>query len=595
MLKQIFLICCVGIALAITAVLFSLPTPDRQLTAAVRSSDLVLISNATVFNGSDFIDNIDVEIANGRFKAIGPNLSSAATARIDGSGKTLIPGLIDAHTHSYGDALRTAINYGVTTHVDMFTSPSQLQTQTLDQSSSNIPRTEMFSAGMLATVEGGHGAQFGVDIETLNSPEQASAWVLRRIDEGSDFIKLVYMPYSNYFNSLDRDTARAIIQAAHRNGMKAVAHISSQRPATELLEDGIDGLVHIFADQEISNEFLSLAKDKDIFVIPTLSVIAAAANENLAEDLLNDLTISDYLTPSQTQQLKANFGSTNIPGFDLQLATFNVKRLHEAGISILAGSDAPNPGTTYGASIHQELELLNSAGLTSAQAINAASYNVARAFDLQSSGTPIRGRIIAGAKADFIMLKASPETNIKATRQIVDIYQDGVSVERITTGRQAAKLIVGPDLSNFGSGLNTSNGLIWSTTDDSMVGGASSAAIQTLEEGLQINSTVKHGFVFPWAGAAVFGEHRLDISHYSTLSFKVRGSVGEYRAMVFSGSNTGIPPSQTFVVRQEWQNIELPLSKFRGFDPRQFLGLAIVAGPTTGEFELYLDDVKLRP
>ena len=624
MLKKTFIMSCIIVALAIATVLTLLPAPRiSHKPASVTSNSIplieepVLIKNATVFTGDEFINNINIEMNNGVITSIDSALNgsktndSAATFEtrrtIDASGKTLIPGLIDAHTHSFGSSLESALNFGVTTQIDMFSSPTILKQQIASRKrAAQSTQADLFSAGMLATVDGGHGTQFGIPIETLSSPSDATDWVAKRISEGSDFIKLVYMPYSGRFKSLDRATAAAVINAAHQKGLMVVAHVSTQRAAQELIEDGIDGLVHIFADQKISSEFLSLAKRKNIFVIPTLSVIAAISQQqrqdSLAKQLSSDRSIADYLSADQSQQLLSSFGKQQHPGYDLSIAIHNTEQLYRAGITILAGSDAPNPGTTYGASIHQEMELLVRAGLSPSEAINAGSRSVAQIFKLSSknhSGDSVmRGLLSVGAKADFVILESSPINNIKATRQIVGIYKNGKRVKR-STSEQAVQTntIASPSLSNFANGLIVNNKLTWSITNDSMANGASSTALKIEDNSLKVNAKVEKGFMFPWSGAMVLGRNpdkdRFDVSGYVTVSFEVRGTAGSYRAMAFSGNNLGIPPTQSFKVSSNWRTIELPLDDFNGLDLKNFSGLALVAGPELGQFEYYLDNVKL--
>src|SRR5690606_26429143 len=169
---------------------------------------------------------------------------------IDGSGMTLLPGLIDAHVHTWGGARAEALVFGVTTVLDMFSLPDVLP-HARQQRESVVPTREadLYGAGYLATVEGGHGTQYGLAVPTLASPEQATEWVAARKDEGSDFIKLVREDMSSYREgdpqpSLDRATAAAVIAAARAEGMLAVVHVSTLEHAMEALQDGAHGLVH---------------------------------------------------------------------------------------------------------------------------------------------------------------------------------------------------------------------------------------------------------------------------------------------------------------------------------------------------------------
>lgn len=93
---------------------------------------------------------------------------------------------------------------------------------------------------------------------------------------------------------------------------------------------------------------------------------------------------------------------------------------------MMAGTDAPSPGTAYGASQHGELELLVGAGLTPLQALVAATSAPARAFRLADCG-----RIGPGLRADLVLVEGDPDRDITATRRIVGVWKRGVAVERV--------------------------------------------------------------------------------------------------------------------------------------------------------------------
>lgn len=102
-----------------------------------------------------------------------------------------------------------------------------------------------------------------------------------------------------------------------------------------------------------------------------------------------------------------------------------VRRLHEAGVAVLAGTDVPNPGTAHGISMHRELELLVRAGLTPMEALAAGTSLPADYFALDD-----RGRISAGRRADLLLVRGDPTTDILATREIAAIIRSGVLVDR---------------------------------------------------------------------------------------------------------------------------------------------------------------------
>ena len=115
-----------------------------------------------------------------------------------------------------------------------------------------------------------------------------------------------------------------------------------------------------------------------------------------------------------------------------------MRLLADAGVTLLAGTDAPNPGTVFGASLHRELELLVRAGLTPVQALAAATSEPARVFGLAD-----RGRVAAGLRADLMLVAGDPLADITATRAIARIWRDGVCLDRRPfepTAAEAAQL-----------------------------------------------------------------------------------------------------------------------------------------------------------
>ena len=604
-MQRIWIPAAISLLMLIIINLWIFPQTDKNSFINTRSTttgqqeNSFAIANAQLFDGKSLQNNIHLIVVDGRISEMGEDIELPSDLPVlDTEGKTLLPGLIDAHTHSYGNALADSLRFGVTTNLDMFTAPHSLQSNRMQRRKVVKTRqADMFSAGMLATAPGGHGTQFGVPVETLTKPEEADAWVDRRIAEGSDYIKIVYEPYHTFLPSLDRATASALIDAAHQRGLMAVAHIASLRAAEDMVRDNIDGLVHIFADEKATPEFAQLALQAGIFVTPTLSVIAAIDADNTAEELATDEFIQPFLTPAQTQMLKASYGRS-IPGFDLALAKDNVRLLYKAGVAILAGSDAPNPGTSHGVSQHHELSLLVEAGLPPTAALASATSAPAQQFGLGD-----RGVIAKGSKADFIIVEGNPTDDITATRRIAKVIKNGYVVDRKTETSSVAE--VPAQLGDFEKGLTAPDGFIWSATDDRQFGGRSMADIAATQGGadnstnaLQVKAHVRAGFFVPWAGA-YFGVARSpqqprDLSPYSELSFAIKGTPGKYRVMLFTSAMSGAPPTQEITVDKNWQSVSLAISAFKNFDAKDFTGLAIVAGPERGEFQYHIDNVRFK-
>ncbi len=602
---------------------------NTQLQAdnGVVAKNSFTIVNSNFFDGFTFHENMTLVVREGIIEKWGEDLSPPTGFDIiDGQGHTIIPGLIDAHTHSYLDALTVALNFGVTTQIDMFTDVSFFGEARANRDRiTDTQKSDLFGAGMIATVKGGHGSQFGVPIETLSSPDQASAWVAKRIAEGSDFIKLAYIPNSSIkldyipeadtaLPSLDLATATALINAAHEQGVMAVAHIATQKAATEMVEAGIDGLVHIFADEKVSDGFIKLAKERNIFIIPTLSVIASVDGQSRGDDVIADVRVGPYLRQTQKASMASAFGA-DIQGYDLDMALHNVLALHQAGIAILAGSDAPNPGTSYGVSMHDEMGYLVKAGLTPQEALRAATSLPAERFSIED-----RGILSAGKRADFIVIDGNMADNINNSFSIKAIYKNGFEVKRYKANQNDQSVrklfsnlgdfendLFAEDKSAANQGVTGSakERFQWVVTTDGLAGGASSAVLSRMEPGsdgtkgaLHVKAEIKPGFLFPWAGAFLSFSQTLteprNVEDYETINFRVRGTSGNYSVMMFVAGVNGVPPSQVFSVSEDWKIVSLRLDGFVGLDKKALAGIAIVANQTVGVYDFEIDTIKLK-
>ncbi len=552
------------------------------------------ITDVRAFDGERVIEKATVVVRGGKITAIGRQVEAPeGLTKVDGTGKTLLPGLIDAHTHTYGDALVDSLRFGVTTNLEMFTDPSLFQEEKPQRENRKFTnKADMFSAGMLATIEGGHGTEYPVKVETLSAPEEADGWVERRVAEGSDYIKLIYMPYQPVFPSLDKATAAALIEAAHKRGLLAVTHVFSMKGAEDMLEVGTDGLVHVFADKVVTPEFAKRAADAGMFVIPTTTVIGAIGAEGTGKVLVKDKAIEPFLTEEQKINLNGSFGQ-EIPGFNIEYAIENVRRLHEAGVVILAGTDAPNMGTTHGASLHQELGFLVDAGMTPIEALKATTSSVAKHFRLEG-----RGVLKEGATADMLLVNGNPFENIASTKDIALVYKNGFVISRTPkkSGLET-KTDLPSNLMDFSEGLVLKAGFKWVATDDSMIGGKSEAAIKREGEGIRVDGSINPGFAYPWSGAMLsFSEafnQPYDFTSKTKISFQIRGAEGIYRAMLFRPAGAGIPPMQAFKVTGEWQTVELDIKAFRDINLSKIAGLSIVAGKE-GSFWIEVKDMQIN-
>lgn len=392
----------------------------------------VLIKDARVFDGERVIPRASVLVHDGKIEQIGPHIRAPRNVRlVDGRGKTLIPGLIDAHTHIHSrrDLEQSAV-FGVTTDISML---MDLQLATAEKAEQNANKAsdcaDLFSSGYVATAPGGHGTEYGLKFPTLTGPEGAQAWVDDRMAEGSDFIKIIYENGGDTGHggrpSIDRATLDALVVAAHARGKLAVVHIHSEQQAMDAIESGADGLAHLFAfgGDSVDSKFVPLVAEHHAFVIPTFSVLESVCNESPGQQLLNDSKLSPYVAADYLPQLRKNInhGQSHSCMFSMTA----IPALAAAHVRILAGTDAGNPGTAPGVSIHGELGYLVKAGLTVKQALAAATSVPASTFHLDD-----RGRIAPGLRADLVLVTGDTTVDITATRDIVEVWKGGISVDR---------------------------------------------------------------------------------------------------------------------------------------------------------------------
>lgn len=604
----------------------ALAAPDREARSSERisgthtagapgTSKVLAVEGVRVFDGSRVLERATVIVRDGRIEAVGPDVAAPdGVTRIDGAGKTLLPGLIDAHTHVFGDALERALQFGVTTELDMFTDHRLAARLRGEQAAAGgaPSRADLRSAGTLVTAPGGHGTEYGMPIPTLAGAADAGPFVAARVAEGSDYIKLVYDDGSAYglkFPTLARATLEAAISAAHAHERLAVVHVGTHAAAREAIEAGADGLVHVFADEGDVRAFAALAASKKAFVIPTLTVIESTAGTASGQSLVEDARVAPFLLATEKRNLVAAFPRRGSSARHLDVARRATRALREAGVPILAGSDAPNPGTAHGASLHRELELLVEAGLTPADALEAATATPARVF-----GLPDRGRIAPGLRADLVLVDGDPTRDITASRAIARVWKGGVEVERRAAAADAgaeADTAAAPPVTGDGTvatfdggALDAAFGAGWIVSTDAMMGGRSTARANVVEGGaegsshaLEVVGAMADGAPYPWAGVMFWPGHApmqpADLSAFERLTFHARGDGGRYRVLVFTEAQGAIPVEASFVAGAGWEAHVVTFASL-GVDARGLRGVLFSASPGDAEFRFLVDSVRFR-
>ncbi|HZC66091.1 MAG TPA: CIA30 family protein [Candidatus Dormibacteraeota bacterium] len=599
----------------------SAPVAKSDAASSPAESNSFVVRGALIFDGLHGIEGEEVWVEDGKIKAVGKHLKTPDGIHVvDGQGDTLLPGLIDSHTHAWSDALKQALAFGVTTELDMFSDVKfDAAARSMEAGGKNHDAADLRSAGTLVTVEKGHGTEYGIKIPVLGSAPEAQAFVDARLAEGSDYIKIVYddgRAYNHPIPTLTKEEMAAVVKAAHNRHKLAVVHIGSEAGAIDTIEAGADGLAHTFEDAPPTPEFVKLAKKHHVFVIPTLTVNESVAGTASGASLVDDTHLGPYIDLQSAANLKKGFGKHPGEKVDFANALASVAALHKAGVPILAGTDAPNPGTAHGVSIHRELELLVRAGLTPNEALAAATSVPAKTFGLND-----RGRIAPGLRADLLLVKGNPMQNVTATRNIAAIWKTGFeenrepflrAAEKEKQEEAAAKTAAPPSglskglISDFEDGTTkTQFGAGFDVSTDGIAGGKSTAEIKVIEGGptgskraLQITGNISSAFTYAWAGAMFFpGTAPMtpaNLSSKKSLHFWTHGDGRTYRVMVFTKSGGYMPAQKAFATTPDWTEIVIPLSEFGGTDGHDITGILFSAGSDPGAFVFAIDNVKLE-
>jgi imidazolonepropionase-like amidohydrolase len=394
-----------------------------------------VVSGARVFDGTSVRDRVDVLVDGCTIASVASSVDvPPGVIRVDGAGRTLLPGLIDAHIHVRPPGLaELAITFGVTTVLDMG-SEAALMLPYREQAERRNDIADIRSSSAAATPAGGHpaalvGLLFEQPLPTLDAAVDAEAFVDARLAERADYIKLVIEDGSMFgrrLPTLTQEMSDAVVRAAHDRGKLAVAHVHTLAAARQAVHSGVDGLAHLFLDAPADDELIEALVSQDVFVTPTLTLLQAMVGIRTGERLAEDPRVVPYLPDGWARNLGRAYRFDTAGRYEHALAT--VARLRGAGVALLAGTDAAClgvVGTAPGVSVHRELALLVGAGLTPLEALAAATAVPAERLRLGD-----RGRIASGFQADLLLVDGDPTIDINDTLNIVGVWRRGARLAR---------------------------------------------------------------------------------------------------------------------------------------------------------------------
>jgi imidazolonepropionase-like amidohydrolase len=392
----------------------SAPTPESASTPAASSATAFTGARLIVGDGQ-VIENATLVVDNGRFAAVGAgadvNVPQGA-ARVDLSGKTLMPALLDAHVHtsSTPQALirdleqRAALGVAAVLSLGWDADDALLA---LRDDPTTAGRFRSAGRGITAPEPGRSEAPHWVTTE-----EEARQAVRDEAARNVDIIKIWVDDRDGKYPKLSPELYTAVIEEAHQHGLRVAAHIFTLEDAKGVLRAGIDVFAHGVRDRDIDDEFVELVRQRpNVVLIPNLP----------ARGVPTDLAwLEGVMAPEQLATLQAaNVDQPEVKeAYGIQAR--NLARLAAAGMTVAMGTD----GNSYWAP-HIEMEDMVAAGLSPAEVLIAATRNSARVLGLTEAGT-----VETGKSADFIVLEANPLDDITNTRRIADVYVRGMRVER---------------------------------------------------------------------------------------------------------------------------------------------------------------------
>jgi imidazolonepropionase-like amidohydrolase len=369
-----------------------------------------------VGDGSAPIDNGTLVVDGARIAQIGKAADvrvPAGATRVNLAGKTVMPDLIDTHTHLSQTReelildLKRRAYYGVSAAMSMGTDETTAELDMRGHDTPGLARVFTAWHGITRPEPGRTMAPFWI-----NTEEQGRKAVQELAARKVDIVKVWVDDRDGKYQKLTPELYSAIIDEAHKNGLRVTAHIFTLEDAKGLLRAGVDAFAHSVRDKDVDDEFMTLVKQRPNLVV----------NPNLPDRGVK--TDVSWLRPSlaAAELQKVEESNTDRPRVQQfhQIQARNLAKLNAAGTTIVLGTDGNTPWRP-----HVQVEDMVLAGMTPMQAIVASTKNAAEFLRMSDTGT-----LAAGKNADFLVLDANPLDNITNTRKIATVYLRGAVVDR---------------------------------------------------------------------------------------------------------------------------------------------------------------------
>jgi len=436
---------------------------SELLVKETSNSQEFIIKNSLIFNGFDFIDNQDVWVKDGKIYVLGTNLQIPESIKIiDGNGTTLMPGLIDMHSHLFsagappwkstlGNPERTLsanLALGVTSVLDM-AAPIRDVSNWENDTEVTLPRFAY--AGSIFNVEGGHPS-FMIEksltwplskiykallISEVRSIEEAKNEIDEHKEAGVSFIKIVFDEIPLNSPTFDAILLASLVQYAHQQNLKVVAHIGSESNLISCIKADIDLFVHGIYRSNLSEESLVLLKNSKIPVVPTSVVwdqLVEFYDGTLSFNTLERFVLDDEIEQAYNNRPDSlDINESVKQWFDVvkefrQTKFKIIDAMYKAEVPLFIGSDSPNIGNVAGAAVHKELALWKAHTELPTKAILSAATGLSGKW-LEDYLNWKVGQIKIGYDADLLLINGDLRQNIQKSQDIKAVWIGGRSVK----------------------------------------------------------------------------------------------------------------------------------------------------------------------
>ena len=415
------------IGLAAAAACTSAEPPASSTSAAGEGVTAFVGARIIDGTGANPTENGVLVVRNGRIEAVGDVEIPVGAEQVDVSGRTIFPGLINAHGHVGGtvglqggnyseqnvlDHLALYARYGITT-VNSLGGDQAVAAQVRDAEDAALDRARLLFAGPVVA-----GA----------TPEEVAVQVNEIAAMNPDFIKIRVDDNLGAGTKMSPDVYQTVIDAAHANDIPLASHLFYLEDAKGLLNAGTDFVAHSVRDQPVDPELIDLLIEKDVCYCPTLTREISTFVYEDRPDFFDDpffLAEADpevlaALEEPERQERMRNSRSAQAYKEALRVALANLKAVADGGATIAMGTDSGPPARFQGYFEHMELTLMAEAGLTPMQILVASTGDAATCLGRDDIGT-----LEPGKWADFVVVTDNPLDDIVNTRSIESVWIAG--------------------------------------------------------------------------------------------------------------------------------------------------------------------------